>query len=545
MHFKIERINGHSYLYLAENAWVDGKHRRVMHDYVGSPEQVRMLLDGTRNLKLKVYSFGRPAAMLHASERLNLVEIVDRNVEKKEIKGLSVGQYALLLITARTEGTLSRERVERWFGKSVLKFHLYPEYSLSCKTLTNQMNRLDERAIEAIERDLASRLIELGISPSKLIFDTTNRYSHIEHGGELFQKGNSKQKRFSKNIVGLALTVNEDNLPFMSEVYPGNEHDSTVFVRVFTAMCRRLEELKVNTEDLVLVFDKGIDSKDNIDMILGKMHVVGSLPRDDARELLEEATRRTFEHVYTNADGHDISAWRTRSTFFGREFEVVVQHNPATQERQEETYERQRAKILEGVEALRTSCMRKGPGRRPTEKGIIDRLGDLVHKDLRGIFDYGIVRTGDGHPCPRFGFKEGAEEAYRRSLGMTVMFTDRAGMATEEILRTYNSKSMIEEDFKWMEDKVVIPLWPFYVRKDLTVRAHVFLVLLGLMLYRLVQHDLGKDSMYLSMLVACLDEIQLALVSEGKRKPRFIVGEMDREAAILFSKLDMAKYVPG
>jgi hypothetical protein len=128
---------------------------------------------------------------------------------------------------------------------------------------------------------------------------------------------------------------------------------------------------------------------------------------------------------------------------------------------------------------------------------------------------------------------------------MMVIFTDRAGMATEEILRTYNSKSMIEEDFKWMEDKVVIPLWPFYVRKDLTVRAHVSLVLLGLMLYRLVQHDLGKYSMYLSTPVTYLDEIHVALVREGKRKPRFIVGEMDRAAAMLFSKLDMAKYVPG
>ena len=146
-----------------------------------------------------------------------------------------------------------------------------------------------------------------------------------------------------------------------------------------------------------------------------------------------------------------------------------------------------------------------GPGRRPAEKGIIDRLGDLIHKDLGGIFDYGMERTGDGHPCPWFKVKEGTKEAYRGSLGITVVFTDQAGMGTEEILRMYNSKSMIEEDFRWMEDRDVIPLWPFFVRKDLTVRAHRFLVLLGLMLYRRVQHDMRKDSMYLSTLVIFLD----------------------------------------
>ena len=544
MHFKIELIDGRKYLYLAENAKVDGKHKRVMHRYVGSPEQVQKMLDGIRNIKLRSYSFGRPAALLHAAERLDLVGIIDRNVDKRDVKGLTVGQYAMLLITARTEGTLSRNQVERWFNRSVLQFILFPQYSLSSKNLINQMNRLDEKTIEAIERDLAAKLIELGISPSKLIFDTTNRYSHVEHGEDLFQKGNNKQKRFSKNIVGLALTVNEDNLPFMSEVYPGNEHDSKVFKRVFDAMCRRLEDLQVVTKDLVFVFDKGINSKGNVDLILDNMHLVGSIPRDDAKDLLERASGRELAHVYTTDKDHRISGWRTRETFYGREFDVVVQHNPATQSRQEETYERQRARILEGVEAIRASCLRKGPGRKPGEKGIINGLGDLVHKNLRGVFDYGIERTEEGRPCPWLKVKVEAEKAYRRSLGMNVVFTDKADLSTEEILRTYNSKNMIEEDFKWMEDKVIIPLWPFYVRKDLSVRAHVFLVVLGLMLYRLVQHDLGRHSMYLQTLASYLDEIRVALVSEGKRKPRFIVEEMDKKAANLFAQLEMSRFIP-
>ena len=164
--------------------------------------------------------------------------------------------------------------------------------------------------------------------------------------------------------------------------------------------------------------------------------------------------------------------------------------------------------------------------------------------ELRGLFDYGIERTEEGRPCPWIEVKEEAEKAYRRSLGLNVVFTDKADLSTEEILRTYNSKNMIEEDFRWMEDKVIIPLWPFYVRKDLSVRAHVFLVLLGLMLYRLVQHDLGRHSMYLQTLASYLDEIRVALVSEGKRKPRFIVEEMDKKAANLFAQLEMSRFIP-
>jgi hypothetical protein len=72
----------------------------------------------------------------------------------------------------------------------------------------------------------------------------------------------------------------------------------------------------------------------------------------------------------------------------------------------------------------------------------------------------------------------------------------------------------------------------------------VLLVLLGLMLYRLVQRDLGKDSMYLSTLVSYLDEIRVALVSASRRRPRYVMEEMDAEAARLFSKLDMARFIP-
>ena len=67
----------------------------------------------------------------------------------------------------------------------------------------------------------------------------------------------------------------------------------------------------------------------------------------------------------------------------------------------------------------------------------------------------------------------------------------------------------------------------------------------GLILFRLIQHDLGKHSMYLPLLVSYLDEIRVALVSDRKRKPCFIVEEMGKEAANLFAQLEMSRFVPG
>ena len=61
------------------------------------------------------------------------------------------------------------------------------------------------------------------------------------------------------------------------------------------------------------------------------------------------------------------------------------------------------------------------------------------------------------------------------------------------------------------------------------------------MLYCLVQHDFGKHSMYLPALATTLDGIRVTLVSEGRRRPKFILEEMDAEAARIFTKLELSK----
>ena len=57
-------------------------------------------------------------------------------------------------------------------------------------------------------------------------------------------------------------------------------------------------------------------------------------------------------------------------------------------------------------------------------------------------------------------------------------------------------------------------------------------------------HDLGRDSIYLTTLAKALDDIRMALVSEGMRKPKFAVEEMDTEIARIFTKLELSKYPP-
>ena len=209
MHFKIKTINGRKYLYLIKNQRVDGKIKQVVQTCVGSADKVYQLMTSPGKTKIASFSFGKAAALLHAAEKVGFLDAVDRHINRRQQEGLTVGQYLFLLIVGRSEDALSRRQIEEWFSGSSLRFLWFPVHSLSSQNCLNYMKRLSDDAIEPIERDVSERLISLGYSPTRLIFDTTNQFTYIEKGEELPRKGKSKQKRYDKNIVGLALAVND------------------------------------------------------------------------------------------------------------------------------------------------------------------------------------------------------------------------------------------------------------------------------------------------------------------------------------------------
>ena len=45
----------------------------------------------------------------------------------------------------------------------------------------------------------------------------------------------------------------------------------------------------------------------------------------------------------------------------------------------------------------------------------------------------------------------------------------------------------IEEDYKWLKNKLLIPLKPMYVCKDSKIGAHVFFCMMGMLLYNRIK----------------------------------------------------------
>ena len=530
-------------MYLIENKRIDGKVKQTRQICVGTPQKVYDLLHKNRELKIASFAFGKPASLLKAAEEVGLIQSFNNRINKKKIEGLTPAQYFMTIIIGRAEHRYSRNRLKDFFKESILKFYWSPKYKLNSQNFLNNMEKLDEDTIRKIEMDVATKLIELGYKPSRLIFDTTNFYTHIQKGEELPQKAKSKEKRYDKNLIGLGMTISDDNLPFNSFTYPANQHDATLFSNTIDMICNRLNEIEIPIDEITIVLDRGMLSEDNIKDVLEHMHIVGSLPYSMVKELFSIPLSEYEEKWISNNDT-PLKAHRTSGTYYKKDFTIVIKYNEKTAKKQRKEWDRHKEKIFKEVEKLRKSLDRKGCGRKMTAKGLTNRIVDSIYKQYRGLFDYSVIEK-DGKLDLKFELLDYEEKIYHSSMGKTVIFTDDKTTPTREIVEIYSSRNKIEDDYRWLKNKLLISLKPVYVRKDNKIRAHVFLCVMGLLLYNYLLLKINKQSFSVPYLSEILDKIRIELVSDDLKQAEFVVEELNYESANIFNKLDLVEYIPN
>jgi len=542
MHFKIKNIKGHKYLYLIENKRINGKVKQIRQICIGTPQKIYDLLYKNRELKIASFAFGKPTALLKAAEEVGLIQSINNRINKKNIEGLTPAQYFMTIIIGRAEHRYSRNRLQEFFKESILKIYWSPKYKLNSQNFLNNMKKLDEDTIRKIEMDVAIKLVELGHKPTRLIFDTTNYYTHIQNGEELPRKSNSKEKRYDKNLIGLGMTVSDDNLPFNSFTYPANQHDAKVFSNIIDEICVRLKNIKIPAKDVTMVIDRGMISEDNVKDVLDDMHIVGSLPFSMVKDLFI-IPLSDYEEEWKNSRDNAIKAHRTSGKHYGTDLTLVLKYNEKTARKQKREWETNKNKIFDKVVEIRKSLNRKGRGRKMTAKGLTNRIVDSIYKQYRGLFDYSAIEK-DGKLDLKFELLEDEEKIYRSSMGKTVIFTDDKTTPTREIVEIYSSRNKIEDDYKWLKNKLLIPLKPMYVRKDNKIRAHVFLCVMGLLLYNYLLLKINKSGLSVPYLSEILDKIRIEVVSDDLKHAEFVVEELNRESAEIFNRLDLVEYIP-
>ena len=537
-------VKGYTYYQLVRKARIDGKVKRVWFKHLGTAAAIERVYDERDNLipnlKIKSFEYGRTAALINISEELNFVDIVNNHIYKKEVDGLTVGEYLRLIILGRACGPLSKNKTADWFYNSFLNIILAVPHELNTNNFVNQMDYLTDTVMEKIQDDIGKKLIELGVKPSTIFFDTTNFFTYIEKGEDLPSKGKSKEHRYDKNLIGLGMVTSDANVPILAESYAGKINDAKIFKAIFNKIVERLVAIEAPYEDMVLVIDRGCNSTDNIELVLSKMHIVGAAKANQVRDIHEIPLNR-YEFLYKSGK-HDVLGYRAKKELFGTEFTVVISYNEGSYKKQSATYETKKIKILDKLSSIKQSVERRGRGRKKSMKNALVDASKAIPDEYRTVFlfedDCGVFK---------FSVDPEAEKELYHTFGKNVIITDMHDWSSENIVKTYTAKDFIEKDFKWLKNVMLIPIKPIFHRKDCRIKVHIFLCVMGLVFYRYLLWKMEKSNELLSdtEVIEKLENIRIALVKSGDREAKFVFETMDVDQARFFSTLRLGDVLEG
>lgn len=508
-----KKVKGHPYYYLVETAWKNGRSRIVHQQYLGKAADIARAVTqrgSIRPHKAVIGSFGGVAALYRQAERLDLVGIIDRHAPKRD-QGPSVGQYILLAAINRATAPTSKAGLLEWYRSTRLSHWLpFTDAQLRSQRFWDHMGYLSEERIRAIEDELTHKMVGTeNLDLSSLIYDATNFYTWIDTmaDAELPQRGHNKAKRHDLKQVSLAMLITTDfHIPLLHQVYPGNRNDAAQFGSVIEGLLARYRALTTDCKDVTLIFDKGNNSKDNLQAVAGApLHFVGSLVPSRFPDLLDRP-RSDYVPLEGPAFG-GTSAFRLEREVFDARRTLVVTYNEALylgqlqglllRVRKANDALRQLQRSL-AVRASRPAGAQSHP---PTQAAVERRLDKILNQvvvPLRQWLRYEIAER-DGHCTLTYTIDHQAQQAYcDRHLGKHILFTDRADWSNEQIVTAYRSQSSIEDAFKEMKHPRCLGWQPMFHWTDEKIRVHALYCVLALTLTALVRRRLAHTGIPLS-----------------------------------------------
>jgi len=161
---------------------------------------------------------------------------------------------------------------------------------------------------------------------------------------------------------------------------------------------------------------------------------------------------------------------------------------------------------------------------------------------LTRIFRFEI--HGEEKPTFEYWIDDTAEQEFKMTFGKIAVFTDFHDMSSADIARTYFAKDIVEKDFEFLKDTFLIPVPPFYVRKDGRIRVHVFLCVTGMMFYRYMARKVRDLELSIKELDHQLERIRVAFVQDkDTNEVILVVEEMNTTQAKLFSELGLGDFL--
>lgn len=526
-------FKGRTYWYLRENHRVDGKVRLKWQKYLGTAETIMAKIEAAENagrpVRLKTESFGGIFVADCLERELDTIGLIDSIIPRaRNEKGPTVGEYFFYAWANRMIDPKSKRGLEEWYRTTAIQQIRPVELSdLSSERYWEKWERLSSEKIEQIGRLFLQRLwTRYNQSPHTLLFDTTNYYTYMatKTESDLAVRGHSKSGKHHLRQVGLGLLLDrESSLPLYYTTYPGNLHDSQLFFRVLDEMFGVVMGFADGRKDLTVVFDKGMNSKDNIELIDGReqIHFITTYSTYFAEDLarikpkhftvLDTSKNRRLAAMGKDADR--LSAFRTTETLWGRERTVIITFNPATMRKKLYDLARKLERVRSELIEYRRKYNRKEHNWQ-SAKAVVTRYRKLCdqlhisHKCFR-------LRFEDS----RMSFRKDDSEvgAIEAMMGKNIIVTDNHDWSTEEIVSASLDRYRIEQQFRASKSSCHVRINPMFHWTDDKIRCHLLTCIIALAALRLLEIKMG-DKYTAKAIMEQMQELDCVLSWQHKAK---------------------------
>ena len=524
--------------------------------------------------KSLVFNYGLPLALYSVAQEIGLISIIN-SVCPEKIKNISIGEYIFIAAANRVGHHHSKESIKNWLKKTKLPEIMRIDCSdLSSKTfwkafntiipqkvieekmdefsqrLKNRMSYkekeeyLSEKLISQIEYKLYHQLIkQYNITSDTLIYDTTNFYHNISSTNErciIPQTAKSKDGKNSNRLTGFLLAVDREfGFPLVYSIYQANQHDCSLFPDAINEITRRMSKIVKNLEGYTIVFDKGNNSKKNIESITSNGLIksfVGSLCFSMMKSIANIPIKQ-----YMN----EYNKWRymeLEKEVFDKKAKIVVCYSEKEKEHQLNSFNK---KIKEIASKLHTLI---GSIKKPSEEKIKTKIDEFLQKNkikssrAKRYITY-VIEKNNNEFTVKF---QKSTEAYKKqkTFGKQILFTYDFEIPSEQIIQLYHDKYKIETAFRDLKKGDIVNYTPMYHWTDSKIRVQSFVNIIAYLLIKIIEMKIRKTGDHLSLLSAMeiLDDIKEVVMVYSKNKYVKKVSYPSGFHSKIAQTLDLEKY---
>ena len=342
---------------------------------------------------------------------------------------------------------------------------------------------------------------------SHTYFDCTNFYFEIDKEDDFRKKGPSKENK-KEPIVGLGLLLDANQIPIGMKLFPGNQSEKPVIRNIIHDLKKR-NSVSGRT---IQIADKGLNCAENIFHALknGDGYIfsksVKLLPETEKTWVLlpndyKDIKNKKGEVLYRIKECVDDFEYKFNDPETGKEkkFKItekrIVTYNPKLAKKQ--IYEIN--KEVEKARLLKASQAKKSEYGDPA-KYVIFATADKKENETNGKIKVTMN-----------------EKLIKKNLelaGYNLLVTSEITMSDKDVYDAYHNLWRIEESFRIMKSQ--LDARPVYLQKEDTIVGHFLICYLAVLLTRLLQFNILKNSYCSEDLFEFIRDFRVAKISDRK-----------------------------